>query len=70
MEIISIDSPYITLGKLLKLVNIISSGGEAKYFLFENEVLVNDVVEQRRNLKLYDGTIIKVNDRELQIKCI
>lgn len=70
MDQISINTEYITLGKFLKLVNIISSGGHAKYFLVDNEVLVNNVLEQRRNLKLYDGTIISVNGEEYQIKCI
>ncbi len=70
MEIISIDSLYITLGKFLKLVNIISSGGQAKYFLYDNEVLVNGVIEQRRNLKLYDGSIVSINGQEYQIQCI
>lgn len=65
-----IDSLYITLGKFLKANNIISSGGEAKYFLADNEILVNNVLEQRRNLKLYDGNIVSVNGKEYQIKCI
>ncbi|MDY2689159.1 MAG: RNA-binding S4 domain-containing protein, partial [Limosilactobacillus reuteri] len=37
-----IDSPFITLGQLLKEEGIIPTGGAAKWFLKENTVLVND----------------------------
>ncbi len=58
---------YITLNVLLKLTNIISTGGEAKYYLKENEVLVNDVLEDRRGRKLYPGDIVKVEGKEFEI---
>lgn len=41
MEQIAITTEYITLGQLLKITNVISSGGEAKWFLAENTVLVD-----------------------------
>ena len=55
MEKITIYTEYITLGQLLKIANIISSGGEAKYFLSCNKVLVNDIEDNRRGRKLYKG---------------
>ncbi|MCR4660507.1 MAG: S4 domain-containing protein YaaA [Clostridia bacterium] len=58
---------YITLNVLLKLTNIISTGGEAKYYLQENEVLVNDILENRRGRKLYPGDVIKVEGKEFEI---
>ena len=60
MSKLKINTPYITLQQLLKIENIISSGGEAKYYLLDNEVFVNDELEQRRGRKLYPGDIIKV----------
>ena len=54
------DEEYITLGVLLKIAGIIDTGGQAKYFLSENIVLVNDEEENRRGRKLYHGDKIQV----------
>lgn len=51
---------YITLNILLKITNIIATGGQAKWYLQENEVLVNGVLENRRGRKLYPGDKIEV----------
>ncbi len=67
MESIKINTEYITLGQLLKIVNLISSGGEAKFFLNENIVYVNQEKENRRGRKLYPGYIIKINKNEYKI---
>lgn len=60
MEKISFNSSFITLGQLLKMTNVISSGGMAKWFLDENIVYVNGEPEQRRGKKLYDGDIVNI----------
>lgn len=60
MNIIEIDKEYITLGQMLKMANVISSGGMAKWFLSEYIVYVNEEEEQRRGKKLYDGDIIEI----------
>jgi ribosome-associated protein len=57
-----IDSPYITLGQLLKEESIIGSGGQAKWFLRETTVNVNDEPDNRRGRKLYDGDHVEVPD--------
>jgi len=59
---------FITLNVLLKLTNIISTGGQAKYYLQENEVFVNDALENRRGRKLYPGDVVKVEGQEFEIK--
>lgn len=51
---------YITLNVLLKITDVISTGGMAKAFLAENTVLVNGVSENRRGRKLYHGDVIEV----------
>ena len=48
-----IDSPFITLGQLLKEEGIIPTGGAAKWFLKENTVLVNDEPVDRRRQRAY-----------------
>ena len=67
-ETIKINTEYITLQQFLKMTNIISSGGEAKYYLAENEVYVNNELENRRGRKLYPDYKIKVEDKEFVIK--
>ena len=67
MEEILINTPYVTLGQFLKLANIIQSGGEAKSFLLNNTVLVNNEEDNRRGRKLKDGDIIKTKEKTYRI---
>ena len=60
MKKISIHTEYIELQNVLKISGIIYTGGEAKIFLKENEVYVNDILENRRGRKLYPGDQVKV----------
>ena len=68
MKPIKITTEYIELQMLLKMESIIQSGGQAKYFLAENEVYVNDTLEQRRGKKLYPGDKIRVLNQEFIIE--
>ena len=54
------DEEYITLGVLLKIAGIIDTGGQEKFFLGENTVLVNGEEDNRRGRKLYHGDEIQV----------
>lgn len=67
MNKIKINDEYITLGQFLKIADFISSGGEAKLFLSENEVLVNGEKEDRRGRKLYRDDIITIDSRTYAI---
>ena len=60
-----LNKEYIKLDQFLKMSNIISTGGEAKFYLMENEVLVNGVIENRRGRKLYPGDVVLVEGRKL-----
>ena len=60
--IIEIRDEFITLGQLLKKADIVSNGGEVKFFLAENKVLVNGEDENRRGKKLYHGDTIEIAD--------
>ena len=68
MKALKITTEYITLGQLLKIENIIQSGGEAKIFLATNKVLVNGEVDNRRGRKLYPQDKIKINNQEFIIE--
>ncbi|MFC3419312.1 S4 domain-containing protein YaaA [Salinicoccus hispanicus] len=61
MESIRFDE-LITLGKFLKHEGIIGSGGEAKWFLQENEVLLNGEPENRRGKKLHEDDVLDLGE--------
>jgi ribosome-associated protein len=62
-----IYTEFITLGQFLKATNYISSGGEAKFFLFANDVLVNQEKRTERGKKLYSGYTVIVDKEEYLI---
>ena len=62
------DQEFITLQSLLKITDIISTGGMVKAYLAENEVLVNGELEDRRGRKLYPGDKVEVEGRTFVIK--
>ena len=61
------NEEYITLGVLLKIGGVIQTGGMAKLFLMENEVLINNEPDNRRGRKLYDGDVVEVLDYRFEI---
>ena len=67
MKKVKIEENYINLAQFLKIVDIINSGGEAKYFLKTNEVFINNEKEDKRGRKLYKGDIIEINDNQYTI---
>lgn len=56
-----LKSEYITLGQLLKVVGLISSGGMAKQFLEDSEITLNGESENRRGKKLFKGDLLVIN---------
>ena len=62
MDEVFIDELYITLGQLLKYIDLVSSGGQVKHFLLENNVTVNNIKEDRRGRKLYENDIIGIEN--------
>lgn len=60
MQKVRIDSPYITLGQLLKKIDLVGSGGEAKFLLQEGSVKVNNMIEVRRGRKIYPEDQIEI----------
>ena len=69
-EVIKIrdDEEYITLNVLLKITDLIQTGGMAKIFLAENVVYVNGEAENRRGRKLYRGDVVSFKNREFIIE--
>ena len=65
---VKISSEYITLGQLLKMTDIISSGAQAKFAVKELKILVNGENEDRRGRKLYPGDIINVENKIFKVE--
>ncbi|WP_390405681.1 S4 domain-containing protein YaaA [Lacticaseibacillus jixiensis] len=62
MATVAISTEYITLGQLLKEAGVIDSGGQAKWFLQENSVLVNGELDTRRGRKLRADDTVTLPD--------
>lgn len=59
---------YIELNKLLKIMNMVGSGGEAKQFIDEGLVQVNGQVETQRRKKLRKGDVVLFEEEEVKIQ--
>ena len=57
-----LKTEFMMLGQMLKEVTVISSGGQAKWYLAENTVLVDGEPENRRGRKLYPGDVIVIDE--------
>ena len=64
---IGIRGEMIRLGQLLKLADMVDSGGEARDLLEFEEVLVNGERETRRGRQLHPGDVISLTDVVLEI---
>lgn len=61
-KMVVIDTEFITLGQLLKHVDIISSGGMAKWYLSEHTVFLDGEMENRRGKKIFPGSQVEIPD--------
>ena len=64
----NLSQDYIELIKLLKLLNLVESGAEAKIVVEEGLVKCNDVVEFRKRKKLRSGDKVYFNEEYIHIK--
>lgn len=67
MTEIKIDTEFIKLDALLKFVNLVSSGGEAKIRIAEGEVLVNGAPCTMRGKKLRPGDTVSLDGETVKI---
>ena len=58
---ITITTEYLKLEQFLKLADLVSSGGEARFFLKTHDILINGEKEDRRGRKLYPGDTVEVD---------
>ena len=64
---VKITDEYVSLGQFLKLCDLITSGGEAKFFLKGNLVFVNGEREDRRGRKLHDQDLVEINNEVYKV---
>ena len=58
---------YIELFKLLKLLDLVDSGAQAKMLIDGGYVLRNDEVETKKRAKIRHGEIIKIADVTIEV---
>ncbi len=61
------NDEFINLTQLLKALNLVSSGAEAKEVIDEGLVKVEGVVETRYRRKLYDGMVVEFGEEEILV---
>ena len=62
-----IKGDFLTLAQFLKELTYISSGGQAKWYLQDNDVFVNQEKETRRGKKLRAGDHVSVGENEYEL---
>ena len=62
------DREYIELNKLLKIFDLVNSGGEAKIRIRDGEATFNGEIETRVKKKLRVGDVITFDGMEIRIE--
>jgi len=62
------NDEFIELNKLLKLEQLVQSGGHAKVVIDEGQVTVNGEVEYRKRKKLSPGDVVRFEEHEIKIE--
>lgn len=68
--VIEVKESPIELYKLLKLADLVQSGGEAKFVISEGQVQLNGVVEIQKRKKIIVDDLIEFNSQKLRIAII
>lgn len=59
---ITIKTEFITLGQLLKFAGIIQNGAEAKIFIMEHEIKVNNEDCKQRGKKIRATDLVEIDN--------
>jgi ribosome-associated protein len=62
-----LQTEFIELNVLLKLLALVSSGGAAKALIADGAVVVDNAIETRIRRKLRAGQVVRVADQEIRI---
>ena len=58
---------YIELFKLIKVMDLVDSGAQAKYIITDGYVKRNGEVEMRKRAKIVSGDIIEIADAVIEV---
>ncbi len=64
----TLTDDFIELYKLLKVLDLVDSGGQAKMLIEENHVFRNGELETRKRAKIIRGEEIRIGDVVITIK--
>jgi len=63
-----LNSDYIELNKLLKLLGLVESGGQANLVIENQEVQLNNKTELRKRAKLVKNDLVKFQNHIIYIQ--
>jgi len=66
--VFELKEDYIELYKLIKVMDLVDSGAEAKLIVAEGHVRRNGEVETRKRAKIVSGEIIEIAEVTIEIK--
>jgi len=59
---------YIELFKLIKVMDLVDSGAQAKFIIADGYVKRNGEVEMRKRAKIVKGDVIEVADATIEVE--
>ncbi len=62
-----LDGEYVELKQLLKLADLVTSGGEAKMLIGDGQVMVDGQVELRKACKIRAGQQVQFGDTVINV---
>ncbi len=62
-----LDKEFIELNKLLKILSLVESGGQANSIISDGYVKYNREIDTRKRLKLRKGDLVEFNDTQIRI---
>jgi ribosome-associated protein len=66
--IFELKAEYIELYKLIKVMDLVDSGAQAKFIIADGYVQRNGEVETRKRAKIISGDIIQVAEATITVK--
>jgi ribosome-associated protein len=63
----TLNEPFIELHKLIKLLDLVDTGGQAKMLIDNNQVFRNGIIETRKRAKIIKGEKITIGDVVIEV---
>lgn len=63
----TLEKEFIELNKLLKILSLVESGGQANSIISDGYVKYNGEIDTRKRLKLRKGDLVEFNDTQIRI---